>query len=254
MEIAQPKQTKCLRQVFCGDNAQHELIIASTKKLLHQPEAKAIVIGGTYLTGKSTLLQRIMYETGLIPYNSYRQSDVPIAKLYVSHRVGFSDMDGRPRTVMPKDLYDSEVNNALNKGVRIVFLDEASIGNKQDIQFVTNELVKKWRCKIVFDIVSGREGKGFFDANTNNLAIRDFLNSILEQNMLSLYLLNFNIQALREGVLAVAKETGKDFMEAFVPFPREERTLLYQARLYGKLQEELDNILGFPIQRDIERY
>lgn len=55
-----PSYVMNLRDVFCGDGAQHETVVASAAHFLTQRKEPGIfVVGGTNLTGKTSLVRKI---------------------------------------------------------------------------------------------------------------------------------------------------------------------------------------------------
>ena len=48
-----------LRSVFCGVQTQHDQIVTSARDFLRQDKPGIFVVGGTNLTGKTSLIKRI---------------------------------------------------------------------------------------------------------------------------------------------------------------------------------------------------
>ena len=260
--LFQGKYVPNLRAIFCGSQEQHSQIVLSARDFFTQEEPGIFVVGGTNLTGKTSLINKIGQDGGLTEYSFFDGDINPAPKLcFVDKTVEFSDERGIPQNIRIEDLYEHDggslklIPEALKNGVKTIFLPEIWAGHEQALSLVRDELIRKNGCKVVIDAVSSGEGNGFFDSEANNRFIQQQLSKIFKPEELNLHLLDFNRHTLQEGVrfLATHPEICYDFKIAITIFPREQRELLDKARLSHNLDSVLASMLGLPINSNVER-
>ncbi len=240
-----------MRQIFCGFEKQHQLVVESANRFIQQPEPGAFIIGGTNLTGKTSLIKRIKRQSDLVEFNYHSERDnLPPFRYFANISVGFSDLDGKPQNITRDDLYEGPgrfklLPEALNRGVRVIFLDEAWAGHHQAISLVADELVRKYRCKVIFDVVSWGAGREFFDSRANNDFIKKMVPPIFRPGELHLHLLAFHNKALYEGMIAMAStERGRQFETNIAGFFSRDLTYrLVEANEHGDLPRKLSDLL-----------
>lgn len=247
-----------LRDVFCGDGAQHEAVVASAAHFLTQRRESGIfVVGGTNLTGKTSLIRKIGTTEGFAECYSFEgDRNPPPERCWVRQPIEFNNPQyTAPRIITTGDLYeDGLILEALDRGIKTIFLPEIWAGHKQALELIRDELIRKHRCKVVIDAVSSDRGKGFFDDKANNAFIEEQVRAVFQPHELQLHLLDFNRDILREGVLLLAREYPRDsFRTRTTIFPRDQRELLYDALCQRRLDSELASMLDLPLGTGIER-
>lgn len=256
--IFQGKHIFNLRDVFCGSNHQHDEIVKSSAQFLLNDRPGIFVLGGTNLTGKTSLLEKIRFDNQLLNFLD-DESPQPERK-YIRFDMEFSDQNttnALPRDITAKDLYEYDngiIIRGIEKGVKTIFLTEIWAGHEQALKLIQEELVKKHGFRVFVDVVSSGEGKGFFDSEANNLFLKKQMEKIFTSEELLLNLLDFNRDSLKEGVKLLADyyNNDRDLAQNLHPFPRDLRERLGRAYLDQNLDLELNDILDISISSGIE--
>jgi len=250
-----------LRSIFCGVQGQHDQIVSSARDFLNQNKPGIFVVGGTNLTGKTTLKKRIQEEGGLTKYSFLKDDkNPPPEKCYVEKIMEFSDESGKPKNIKPEDLYEHDggttklIPKALSIGIKTIFLPEIWAGHEQALKLIRDEFVRKHDCKVIIDAVSSGKGIGFFDGEANNHFIQESLSKVFKPEELNLHLLDFDRHTLQEGVRILAgRQDFSDFKTNITIFSRDQRELLDEARKHSNLDSVLAKMLDLPINGDVER-
>lgn len=248
-----------LRDVFCGSKDQHSEVIASSAQFLKSNRPGIFVIGGTNLTGKTTLMQEILLSNGLLDF--LEGENIQPDKRRIRFDMEFSDQNSReasPKNITAEDLYAYDkgiILKGLNMGVNTIFLNEIWAGHEQALKLIQDELVNKRGFRVFIDVVSSGEGKGFFDGEANNRYIEAQMNKIFTPQSLRLHLLDFNQVSLMEGVRLLAEyhENSQDLAQNLYPFPKDLRVRLGKAYSDQRLDSELNSILVGNIYTSVER-
>jgi len=250
-----------LRSIFCGNPAQHAQILRFAQDFLKQNNPGIFVVGGTNLTGKTTLINKIKNEGGLTEYNPLRNAkNPPPEQCWTKLLTEFSDFSGKLKVITPEDFFDDDNGNpsiilqTLNKGIKTIFLPEIWAGHIQALELIRDQLVRRYDCKVIVDAVSSGKGTGFFDGEANNHFIQEKMSEVFEPWELRLYLLDFKRETLQEGVrLLAGRVDNNGFITDISLFSTEQKKILEEARRTNNLEYALANMLGLPFTGDVER-
>lgn len=251
-----------LRSAFCGYQEQHQAVFSNAIDFLQNPYSGAFVVGGSNLTGKSTLLRQILNNSGLESFGLPEDLQGDPRGFYLELHTTFADMyTNRLRDVQVEDFYRhmgtfDTTNEALNHGVRTIVFQEIWAGHLQPMQLIADEFMRKYGCKVVFDVVSSEEGRGFFDGQANNAFIAANLGSIFREEELHLSLLDFNRDALVEAVreLALKYRNPREFDIAITQFSAVQRKTIIEGAQRGNLDAVLHEMLDLGMHRGIETW
>lgn len=239
-----------LRQVYCGYQQQQDEIFEAAKRFMEDPTPGMFIIGGTNLTGKSTLKKRIERDSGYYEfYVSESTNAINPKKTYADQVLGFVDFRGIPQKITRDNLYAAAddgskgyILRAIEKRVQVFFFDESWVGQTDSLQMIYTELVEHHQSRVLLDVVSSRQGKGFFDGNANNKYIYETVHQHIPNA--ELHTLDFSISGLYNGVVEIAKESG-DFNTAIRMFQEDQRVRLVDAQIHGHVERELSSIIGW---------
>lgn len=238
-----------LRDVFCGSSNQHSDVIKSSAQFLSSNRPGIFIVGGTNLTGKTSLIEKLRNDNQLL--NFLEDENTQPEKSYIRFDMEFSDQNttnALPKNITVEDLYRYDngiIARGIEKGVKTIFLTEIWAGHEQALRLIQEELVRKHGFRVFVDVVSSGEGKGFFDSEANNHFIEKQMKKIFASEDLILNLLDFNRDSLKEGVKLLADyyRNNEDLEQNLHPFPRDLRKRLGRAYLDLRLDSELNDIL-----------
>lgn len=189
-----------LRSVFTGDSLQHEGILREGTTFLKSNDPGVFIVGGTNLTGKSTLVRQIFDQSGLEEY--YYGKPEEGKRYFARPSYFFVDENGKPAHDF--DRFEQTLAESLKHGIKLFYLDEIPALHREALELVRDKLVRECGCRVVFDVISSNQGKGFYDSEANNRFITEQMETIFDPTELHLRTLTFNSDRLIEGLEEIA--------------------------------------------------
>jgi len=221
-----------------GDQSQHQETIQKSHDFLKR-DSGLFIVGGTNLTGKTALTRKIMENSGLTRYNGFDTISDP-QDYFLEPFMTFVDFDDKPynEAEVLKQFQDPFIQEAISNGFLTMRFDEIGARNETALSFI-REIAHRHNLRIIMDVQSAQEGRGFFDDNANNHYISQQLAKHMDDLYYDLNLLSFNRNTLFESVTRLFVENPNGFMgQVRAYFPRE-------------MTQEL---MGMDSRLDVEQY